>query len=140
MAVSQRGIGVAWGITDSGYTNSGSAMSVYATEQNVNKDAEFDESKDPTTGSTIGITIFNPTKEVTLRVYPYSTTLALAKTAAATLPAIGDKFSIANSDSTDVAKGDYLVMKVSRMRKVGGKAEFDVTLKQWDSDITATIS
>ena len=141
MGVTQKGIGVAWGITDSGYTYTGSAtaLAVKATEQNLSKDAEVDESKDPSTGSTIGVTFFNPTQEVTLRVYPYGASLSAATTAAAALPSIGDKFVVTNSGDAAVA-GNYITMKVSRMRKVGGKAEFDITIKQWDSDLSATIS
>ena len=141
MAVVQKGIGVAWGITSTGYTYTAGAttLAVKGSEQGVKKDASLEEHLDPSTGSAIGLTFFNPTKEVSLRCYPYGSSLANAITAAAALPAVGDKFTVTDSGDTVVA-GDYVVMSVSRTRKVGGKVEFDITIKQWDSDLTATIS
>ena len=95
------------------------------------------ESTDPVTGATLGIVFFDFTTEIQLRVYPKSTTLSGALTAAATLPAIGDKFII--TDGSDaVAAATFIVMKVGRTRKVSDKTEFDITLKAWETDLSAT--
>jgi hypothetical protein len=141
--VTQKGLAVAWGITSTAYNNwsTGSAvvLNVHATEQSVTKDAKMTESADPTTGATLGIVFYDFTTELQLRVYPRSTTIAGALTAAATLPAIGDKFII--TDGSDaVAAATFIVMKVGRTRKVGDKTEFDITLKAWETDLSATAA
>ena len=120
-------------------TGSAVALSVHATEQSVTKDAKMGESADPVTGATLGIVFYDFTTELQLRVYPKSTTLSGALTAAATLPAIGDKFII--TDGSDaVAAATFIVMKVGRTRKVGDKTEFDITLKAWETDLSATAA
>lgn len=137
--VTQKGLAVAWGITSTGYTYTAAAtvLAVHATEQSLTKDAKMTESADPVTGSTLGIVFYDFTTEIQLRVYPKSTTIALAATAAATLPAIGDKFAI--TDGSDAAAaGSYVVMKVGRTRKVSDKVEFDITIKAWETDLSTT--
>jgi hypothetical protein len=141
--VTQKGLAVAWGITSTAYANwstgSAVALSVHATEQSVTKDAKMGESADPVTGATLGIVFYDFTTELQLRVYPKSTGLAGAKTAAATLPAIGDKFIITDADDA-VAAATFIVMKVGRTRKVSDKTEFDITLKAWETDLSTTAS
>jgi len=141
--VTQKGLAVAWGITSTAYANwstgSAVALSVHATEQSVTKDAKMGESADPVTGATLGIVFYDFTTELQLRVYPKSTGLAGAKTAAATLPAIGDKFIITDTDDA-VAAATFIVMKVGRTRKVGDKTEFDITLTAWETDLSATAT
>ena len=72
------------------------------------------------------------TKEITLKVFPSATSLAAAATSAEVIPQPGDIFIVAAGDALTVDAAGYLVIKSSRMRKVGGKAEFDVTLKKWE--------
>ncbi len=140
MAVVQKGIAVAWGITSSGYayTGSGTALNVKSIEQSLTKDAEVFESKD-SNGETNGVLFFNPTSELGLRVYPSGASLANAKTAAAVLPACGDKFTITDADDSTIA-GDYVVMRVGKTKSVAGRCEFDLTVKKWAADLSATVS
>ena len=141
--VTQKGLAVAWGITSTVYANwstgSAVALSVHATEQSTTKDAKMSESADPLTGATLGIVFYDFTKEIQLRVYPKSTNLAGGLTAAATLPALGDKFVITD-DNDAAAAGNYVVIKVGRTRKVSDKVEFDITIKQWETDLSTTAS
>jgi hypothetical protein len=97
------------------------------------------ESADPVNGNTLGIVFYDFTKEFSLRVYPKSTTKAGAKTEAYNLPEVGDAFYIVDADDTTAA-GTYMVMKVGRTRKVGDKVEFDITLKQWETNITVAAN
>lgn len=137
----QKGLAVAWGISTTGYTYTGSAtaLSVHATEQSLTKDAKMTESADPVTGATVGLVFFDFTKEIQLRVYPKGSSLANAVAAAIALPEVADKFVIVDSTDT-VAAGNYVVTKVGRARKVGDKVEFDITLKQWESDLSTTAT
>lgn len=139
MAVTQKGIGVAWGITTSGYTSAGSAVAVKTTEQSLTKDAEMVEIKDGN-GEAAGLVFFNPTSELTLRVYPFhATTLAGATSAAAALPAVGDKFVITDASDASIA-GDYVVLRVGKTRSQGAQVEFDLTVKKWAADLSATMT
>jgi hypothetical protein len=139
MAVTVKGMGVAWGITTSGYTNAGSAFNVKTTEQSLTKDAEMVEVKDAN-GEAAGLVFFNPSSELTLRVYPFhASTLSGAATAAAALPAVGDKFVITDASDASIA-GDYVVMRVGKTRSAGAQVEFDVTVKKWATDLSATIT
>jgi hypothetical protein len=140
----QRGIGVAWGITTSGYAYTGSASvtwtpNVKATEQNIDFEATLDDSsKDPITGATVGLVFSDFTQSIGLRVYPYDTTQALAATAASILPMPGDLLVLTEGTTNradTIAAGTYVVLKSSRMRKVGGKAEFDVALKKYENSM-----
>lgn len=137
----QKGLAVAWGISSTGYTYTGAAtvLAVHATEQSTTKDAKMTESADPVTGATLGIVFYDFTKEIQLRVYPKGSSLANAVTAAAAVPDVGDKFAITDANDA-VAAGNYVVMKAGRTRKVGDKVEFDLTIKQWENDLTTTAS
>jgi|LakMenEpi03Aug12_release.lakeMendotaPanAssembly.Ray.scaffolds.fasta_scaffold12696_10 hypothetical protein len=141
MAVTQKGMGVAWGITTSGYTYTGAAttLNVKSLEQSLTRDAEMVEVKDAN-GEAAGLVFFNPTSELTLRVYPFNaTTLSGAATAAAALPAVGDKFVITDASDASIA-GDYVVMRVGKTRSSGAQVEFDLTVKKWATDLSATIT
>ena len=144
MAATVKGLGVAWGITTTGYayTGSATALNVKDIEQTLTKDAEVVESRDAD-GDVNGLVFFNPTTELSLRVYPSAVsgtnTLANARTQAAALPAIGDKFTVTDSDDASLA-GDYVVMRVGKTRSVTNRVEFDLTVKKWSNDVTATIS
>lgn len=141
MAVTVKGMGVAWGITTSGYTYTGSAttLAVKTTEQSLTKDAEMVEIKDAN-GEAAGLVFFNPTSEVTLRVYPFhASSLSSAATAAAALPAVGDKFVITDASDASLA-GNYVVMRVGKTRSAGAQVEFDITVKAWATDLSTTIS
>ena len=141
MAVTVKGMGVAWGITTSGYayTGAATALNVKSQEQNLTKDAELVEVKDAN-GETAALVFFNPTSEVTLRVYPFhATSLNSAATAAAALPAVGDKFTITDASDASMA-GDYVVMRVGKTRSSGAQVEFDLTVKKWATDLSATIT
>lgn len=143
--VTQKGLAVAWGITSSGYTYTGTAtvLAVHATEQSLTKDAKMTESADPVTGSTLGIVFYDFTNEVQLRVYPKGSGLTAATNAAMALPAIGDKFCIIDADTAVGASGTgtpYVVMKVGRTRKVSDKVEFDITIKAYETDLSTTAT
>jgi hypothetical protein len=91
-------------------------------------------------GEAAGLVFFNPTSELTLRVYPFNaTTLSGAATAAAALPAVGDKFVITDASDASIA-GDYVVMRVGKTRSSGAQVEFDLTVKKWATDLSATIT
>lgn len=142
MPVIQKGMGVAWGVTTSGYTYTGSAttLNVKTTEQNLTRDAELVEIKDGN-GETTGLVFFNPTTEITLRVYPFNaTTLSGAATAGAVLPAVGDKFAITDASDASIAGSDYVVIRVGKTRSQGAQVEFDITVKKYAVDLSATIS
>ena len=138
-STSQRGIGVTWGISSTGFAWTGSAgpvtWTVNSTDQSISVDAAMDDSsKDPVTGATIGLVFSDFTREVQLKVYPKSTSIALALAEAVKIPYPGDLFVITDSNDA-VAAGTYTVLKASRMRKVAGKAEFDVTLKSYENSM-----
>ena len=140
MAVIQKGIAVAWGISSSAYayTGSATALNVKSIEQTLTKDAQVFESKD-SNGETNGLVFFDPTSEVSLRVYPSNTALSTAVTAGAVLPAVGDKFTITDASDASLA-GDYVVMRVGKTRSVASRVEFDLTIKKWAADLSATIA
>lgn len=145
MAATVKGLAVAWGITTTGYayTGSATALNVKDIEQTLTKDAEVVESRDAD-GDVNGLVFFNPTTELSLRVYPSAVsatnTLANAKTQAATLPAIGDKFTITDADDASIAGTDWVVMRVGKTRSITNRVEFDITVKKWSNDVSATIS
>lgn len=138
----QKGLAVAWGITSTGYTYTGSAtvLAVHATEQSLTKDAKMTESGDPITGATVGLVFYDFTQEVQLRVYPKGSSLANAVSSAIAIPDVGDKFAVTDSSDTAVAATTYVVMKAARTRKVGDKVEFDLTIKKWENDLSTTAS
>jgi len=143
--VTQKGLAVAWGITSTSYTYTGTAtvLAVHATEQSLTKDAKMTESADPVTGATLGIVFYDFTNEVQLRVYPKGSGLTAATNAAMALPAIGDKFCIIDTDTAVGAGGTgtpYVVMKVGRTRKVSDKVEFDITIKAYETDLSLTAT
>lgn len=150
MAVIQKGIAVAWGTGGSGtMTYAGTAFRVKATGVDLSKDAELEEHRDPQTGDVIGLTFFNPTKEVSLKVYPTDTAMSTAATVV--LPEIGDAFNIGagltyaidadiSPGLTNAATNNYIVMKCSKARVNNGRTNFDVTVKRYNTDLSATIS
>jgi len=141
MAVVQKGIAVAWGIIDGAYSSTGSAtinpFSVKASENTVKINSKLEEHLDPTTGGRLGSTFFDPTKTVSLRVWPHGTTLSASATAGVTAPVPGDTFVVASGD--DLTAGTYDVISVSRTRKVGGKTEFDVELMNYEAAGATTL-
>ena len=140
MSVIQKGIAVAWGISSSGYTYTGSAtaLNVRATGQTLRKSADSEECRD-LNGEVVGKVFFNQVSELQLRVYPSAATLALAKTANV-LPAIGDKFVVTDADDSEIAGTTYIVEDSSKTRTNNAKVEFDITVRKYATDISATIA
>lgn len=142
MAVQQKGIGVAWGITSSGYAGTthagvGYALTTRATGQTLRKSADSEECRD-LNGEVVGKVFFNQTSELTLRVYPSGVSISAANTANV-LPAIGDKMIVTDASDSDIA-GTYLVEDCSKTRTNNAKVEFDVTLRRYPTDISAPIT
>jgi len=148
----QKGIAVAWGTSGTGefrVAGGGSAYLVKATGIDLSKDAEVEEHRDPQTGSVIGLTFFNPSKEASLKVFP--TTSGITTAAAVVLPEIGDSFEIyggaTSALDSDIAptagasaNNKYIVMKCSKSRVNNGRVNFDVTIKRYATDLSTTVT
>lgn len=140
MSVIQKGIGVVWGISSTGYTYTAAAtvLAVKGTGQTFRRSAEKFECKDGN-DETIGLVFRNEKKELTLRCYPSSTTLALAQ-AANVLPAPGDKFVVTDAPDPDIA-GTYIVDECSKEKVNSGITSFDIKVTEYATgDLSATIS
>lgn len=141
MSVRQKAIGVKWGIsaTAFGYAvSSGAAtiLKVVPTGASLRKTATKVMLKDKN-GETNGAVIFDQAVEVTLRVYPSDTTIALSKTAGGAIgPAIGDRFEITDADDPDLAGTTYLVEELGKEETNDGVVTFEVTLKEYANNIT----
>jgi len=142
MSVKHKGIGVAWGVSSTGYTYTGSStvLNAVGISQSLKKSAEMSFHKDPATGDTTGAAIFDQNSEVSLKVFPSGPSVAAAKTAGGITPAIGDKFAVTDTEDTEMAGTTYIVMSVSKERKVGDRVEFDITIKKWANDISADVT
>jgi hypothetical protein len=147
MSVRQKAIGVAWALPAADYTygaaaavGAGTALKVKTTGMSYRKLADSVETKD-NQGEVNGKVYFNQREELTLRVYPSDTTLALGKAAGASIgPAIGDKFYVddpANPDLETDMKGAWLVEGLSKERVQDGIVTFEVQLMRYAADITA---
>jgi hypothetical protein len=132
-----KGLGVVFGISSTGITISGSAVSWKITGQSIAKEAETVIVKDKD-GETVGMVVYDPRDVVGLTVYPHGSSLANAKTANA-LPDIGDKCVVTDSDDGDVA-GTYVVTSSSKSKSNTDVVSFDVEVTKYSTDISTTIS
>lgn len=139
MSVIQKGIGVAWGVSSSGFTYTASAtvLKVVPTGQSFRKTSKNFECSNKD-GETNGKVFFDQRQTLTLRCYPSDTTLALANTANV-LPAPGDKFVVTDANDPDIA-GTYVVEECGKERVNNGITTFDITIIEYVADISATIS
>lgn len=139
MSVRQKAIGVAWGISSSAFTYTGAATVLKAkgVSQSFRKQSDVVEVKDQN-GEVNGLVFFNQSKELTLRVYPSDTTIALAKTAAGTMGMeLGDKFAVTDADDPDIAGTTYVVTALGKERVQDNIVFFDITVKEFANDVTA---
>jgi hypothetical protein len=132
-----KGLGVVFGISSTGITISGSAVSWKITGQSIAKEAETVIVKDKD-GETVGMVVYDPRDVVGLTVYPHGSSLANAKTANA-LPDIGDKCVVTDSDDGDV-DGTYVVTSSSKSKSNTDVVSFDVEVTKYSTDISTTIS
>jgi hypothetical protein len=139
MAVIQKALGVCWGVAGTGFTYTGAAtvLAVKNNGEDYKRSADKHEVKDGN-GEVIGLVFNNQQEELTLRVYPYGSTLANANTANV-LPAIGDKFVVIAADDAEIA-GNYIVESCGKARTIDGHATFDITVRAYASDLSATVS
>ena len=137
MAVIQKGLGVAWGITSTAYTFAGSAKVLTPEEIGYEKEAEILEHKNRV-GETCGLVIFDQKQRYRLRVYPNGASLAAPE--AITLPAIGDSLAITDSTDADIATTTAVVTRCSKARRQADKVFFDVEATEFAADLSATIS
>jgi len=139
MAVIQKALGVCWGVAGTGFTYTGSAtaLNVKNNGESYKKSAEVSEMKDGN-GETIGLVVRNPVEELTLRVYPSGATLEAANTNNV-LPAIGDKFVVTAANDAEVA-GTYVVVGCSKERTIDNQVTFQIDVKAWSTDLSATVS
>lgn len=152
MAVIHKGKAVPFGITNtkgSGITytlgaTAGTAFKVALTGQDLSKDASLEEHIDPATGEPFALTFYNPTSEQSLKCFPYeaSVTLAQGDTAgdANILPSIGDQMTLIDTLDPDMAGTTYVVIKCGKSKVNNGRVNFDVTVKKWAQDVSATVS
>ena len=133
MAEKQFGIAVVWGTSTTGYTKAGFAIKLGTEEQTYRKAADQDETR-TSAGEYANVTLYGGTEELTLRVYPTDTTIALAKTANL-LPGIGDEMKVIDAEDLDIGAAatgkSYMVAECGKTRSPAAKVTFDVTLRRF---------
>ncbi len=136
---SVKGLGVVFGVSSASITIAGSASTsdFKITGQSFSKEAETVMVKDKD-GETKGMVVYDPRDVLGLTVYPHGTSLANAKTANS-LPDIGDKCVIADSDDSDIA-GTYVVTSSAKSKSNTDVTSFDVEATKYSTDISTTIS
>lgn len=139
MAVIQKAIGVCWGVAGTAFTYTGAAtvLNVKNNGESYKRAADLTELKDGN-GETVGLVFRNPTEELTLRVYPSGATLAAANTNNV-LPAIGDKCVVTAGDDADIA-GNYVITACGKERSIDAQVTFELSLKAWATDLSATVT
>lgn len=139
MPAIQKGLGVCWGVAGTAFTYTGAAtvLNVKNNGEDFKKSADKHEIKDGS-GDVIGLVFTNQQEELSLRVYPSGSTLAAANTNNV-LPSIGDKFVVTAADDAEIA-GNYVVEACGKQRTIEGHTTFDITLRAYATDLSATVS
>lgn len=139
MAVRQKAIGVAWGLagTAFAYAAAATVLAVKGVSEELTKSARKVEVLD-SNGEVNGLVFFDPRSTVKLRLYPTSSTIALANTAAGTLGmAIGDRLTITAAGDPDLAGATWVVDEVGKVRSREDIVFFDVTATKYATDLSA---
>lgn len=118
-------VGVAWGLSTSGITYTGSGVVLPSGEDHT-KEADSVEVKNQA-GDVVGVYYYNYRDTLSLKAFPATTDGSVATDA--TTPEIGSKVTLVAAD-TDIA-GDWVATGVSKSRKTDGIVEFDLSLTKW---------
>lgn len=132
MAAIQKGVGVVWGISTTGYTYTGSGT-LRTQTQGINHEADSDETRDEN-GEVINETTYNLREQVTLAVVPSGATMAAAATANI-LPKPGDEIKIIDPGDPDVGSAtpgkSYSVLSASKAKSNVARVTIDITARRW---------
>ena len=149
MAVTQKGVGVVWGVGNLTFTGITIETAGKIQSYDFTRDSEVNALKD-TEGETVGEQYFDRKRTLNLQVVPSSTTIALAKAALVTLlPEPGTVVTLADTDAvgtplesvTDNTTGKYVVVSAKVGRSNTGFATVDMALKSFDArDVATTIT
>ena len=134
MAEIQRGAGVVWGITSTGF-NTGTAYTSsqwLPQSEEAGREADSEETRDGA-GEVINRTTFNQRQTLSLTIIPSGTTIANAKTASV-LPTPGSELKVIDTDANVGAgsPGTSYEVQSSQLSKTNtGKATITVVLGRW---------
>jgi hypothetical protein len=148
----QRGIGVVWGVTTTGYECDGIACNFRPEEEDITMARQVEEHFDGATGAVLGETYFRLLTTLRFRVYPSAPTIAQAELDNM-LPEPGTELKIQTLDASrpdpDVhpdapvfgnAIGYWAVRETSKARQVGSKVYFDITvIRHGDNGVGSAI-
>ncbi len=118
-------VGVAWGLSATGISYTGSAT-VNSSGEDHTKEADSVEVKD-NAGDVVGVYYYNYRDTLSLKCFPATADGSVATDA--TTPEIGSKVTLVAADG-DIA-GDWVATGVSKSRKTDGIVEFDLSLTKW---------
>lgn len=135
MAVSNVGKAVVWGITTTGMSKDGTAITnasaIIYSSQSLSRSTDTMEHRN-NLGEVDGFTTYNQSQTLEIECYPTGATLANARTLRDALPVPGQRVTIVDStDSTDPTATDYICTAASYRKSNSDKATYTMTLQRF---------
>lgn len=131
----QKGKGVVFGVTSSGFTFAGTAVGIEPVGETLRHEAEITMVKDKD-GDDVGAVVFNKKKRLTLNAYPTGSNIADANTAN-NLPNAGEQCVITDSSDSEIA-GNWMVESCEKAKTNGEITTFSIELSNGvDNDYSA---
>ncbi len=138
-----RGIACQWGISTTSLSNS-TTVGTGVVLRPLGQDFEYAIKQDELLGrdgEVLGLASWDRRKTISFNLYPSADTVAHADGAALVRPL--DVLTITDSLDTDIGStfsGKYIVRKASKAKRADGKVVWAVTVEQYATDISATIT
>ena len=141
MAVTHTGTGVIWGITTTGMSVDGTAITGFANVSQISQGLSFatDTMEHRNSlGEVTGFTTYNQSRTLELECYPNAATIAASRTLRDSLPRPGQRVTLINTADTTDPVGvttpgtDYICTASNYRRSNSDKAVFTMTLQRFD--------
>lgn len=135
MAVSNVGKAVVWGITTTGMSKDGTAITnasaIIYSSQSVSRATDTMEHRN-SLGEVDGFTTYNQSQQLEIECYPTGSTLANARTLRDALPVPGQRVTIVDAtDANDPTATDYICTAASYRKSNSDKATYTMTLQRF---------
>ena len=142
MAVTNVGKAVVWGITTTGMSKDGTAITnasaiIYAS-QSLSRSTDTMEHRN-NVGEVDGFTTYNQSQQLEIECYPTGSTLANARTLRDALPTPGQRVTIVDAtDANDPTATDFICTAASYRKTNSDKASYTMTLQRFAGIATYT--
>ena len=135
MAVSNVGKAVVWGITTTGMSKDGTAITnasaIIYSSQSLSRSTDTMEHRN-SLGEVDGFTTYNQSQQLEVECYPTGSTLANARTLRDALPTPGQRVTIVDAtDANDPTATDYICTAASYRKSNSDKATYTMTLQRF---------